>query len=80
MTGVQNQIIETKRIQVIKKNSPVYLLVILEEESIWLLAERKHMVMYWYDSEIHIILNMLKNMAANVHFFINVYKYLSMKS
>lgn len=38
------------------------------------------MVMYWYDSEIHIILNMLKNMAANVHFFINVYKYLSMKS
>lgn len=54
------------------------LLAILQEESIWILAEIKHMVMYLQYSEIHIFLNMLKNMAANVQFFY-VYKYLSIK-
>lgn len=33
-----------------------------------MLEEIKHMVMYLKDSEMHIILNMLKNMADNVHF------------
>lgn len=47
MAGIKNYNSERKRIRVIKKNNSLMnLLAILQEESIWILAKIKHMVMY----------------------------------